>query len=64
VIDDEEMIVSVVGSLLNTLGFEGALVQEGIEGSWQYIQARVDGSLLPRSSLLGRFRKRPRGERS
>jgi hypothetical protein len=44
VIDDEEMILSVVGSMFNTLGYECALVQEGIEGSRQYIRARADGN--------------------
>ncbi len=41
VIDDEEMILSVVGSMFNTLGYECALVQEGIEGSRQYIRAEA-----------------------
>ncbi len=43
VIDDEEMILSVVGSMLNTLGYECAMAKDGIEGCNEYVRAQADG---------------------
>ena len=62
VIDDEEMILSVVGSMLNTLGYECALVPEGIEGSRQYIRARADGNPFAAVLLDGTIPNAPGGE--
>ena len=44
VIDDEEMILSVVGSMLNTLGYGCALAQEGLEGCNEYVRAKANGN--------------------
>ena len=62
VIDDEEMILSVFGSMLNTLGYECALVQEGIEGSRQYMRARADGHPFAAVLLGWDGSERPGGE--
>jgi two-component system cell cycle sensor histidine kinase/response regulator CckA len=43
-IDDEEMILSVVGSMLNSLGYECALAQDGVEGWNKYVRAKADGN--------------------
>jgi PAS domain S-box-containing protein len=43
VIDDEEMILSVVGSMLKTLGYEYAVAQDGLKGYHQYIRAKASG---------------------
>ena len=43
VIDDEEMILSVVGSMLKTLGYECAVAQDGLKGYNQYIRAKASG---------------------
>jgi two-component system cell cycle sensor histidine kinase/response regulator CckA len=43
-IDDEAMILSVVGSMLNTLGYECAVAQEGVEGCNEYVRAKADGN--------------------
>jgi CheY-like chemotaxis protein len=43
VIDDEEMILGVIGSMLNTLGFECAVAQDGVEGINEYVRAKADG---------------------
>ena len=44
VIDDEEMILSVVGSMLNLLGYGCALAQEGLEGCNEYVRAKANGN--------------------
>jgi two-component system cell cycle sensor histidine kinase/response regulator CckA len=41
VIDDEEMILSVVGSMLNILGYECAMAQDGLEGCNEYVRAKA-----------------------
>src|ERR1700730_8363056 len=43
VIDDEEMILSVVGSMLKTLGYEGAVGQDGLKAYYQNIRAKASG---------------------
>ena len=42
-IDDEEMILSVVGSILNTLGYECVKAKDGVEGCNEYVRAKADG---------------------
>ena len=44
VIDDEEMILSVVSSMLNTLGYECAVADDGVEGCDEYVRAKADGN--------------------
>jgi two-component system, cell cycle sensor histidine kinase and response regulator CckA len=44
VIDDEEMILSVVGSMLNTLGYECATALDGVKGCEEYIRAQTEGN--------------------
>jgi len=44
VIDDEELILSVVGSMLNSLGYECAVAHDGVEGCHKYVRARADGN--------------------
>lgn len=44
VIDDEEMILSVVGTMLNSLGYECAVAQDGLSGFRKYIRAKADGN--------------------
>ena len=44
VIDDEEMILSVVGSMLKTLGYECAVAQDGVDGCNAYVRAKADGN--------------------
>jgi PAS domain S-box-containing protein len=44
VIDDEEMILSVVSSMLNALGYECAVAKDGLEGCQQYVRAKADGN--------------------
>jgi PAS domain S-box-containing protein len=43
VIDDEEMILRVVSSMLKTLGYECAVARDGVEGCNTYIRAKADG---------------------
>ena len=43
VIDDEEMILTVVGSMLNSLGYKCAAAQDGVEGYNEYVRAKADG---------------------
>jgi DNA-binding NtrC family response regulator len=43
VIDDEEMILGVVGSMLSTLGYECAMAKDGVEGCNEYVRAKADG---------------------
>jgi PAS domain S-box-containing protein len=43
VIDDEEMILSVVGSMLNSLGYECAEAKDGVEGCNAYVRAKAAG---------------------
>jgi len=43
VIDDEEMILGVIGSMLHILGFECAVAQDGVEGINEYVRAKADG---------------------
>jgi two-component system, cell cycle sensor histidine kinase and response regulator CckA len=43
VIDDEEMILTVVRSLLNSLGYTCAVAQDGVEGCQEYVRAQADG---------------------
>ena len=38
------MILSVVGSMLNTLGYECAVAKDGVEGCNEYVRARADGN--------------------
>jgi PAS domain S-box-containing protein len=44
VIDDEEMILSVVGSMLNSLGYECAAAQDGAQGFHKYARAKAEGN--------------------
>jgi two-component system cell cycle sensor histidine kinase/response regulator CckA len=44
VIDDEEMILSVVGTMLNSLGYECEVAQDGVSGCHKYIRAKSEGS--------------------
>jgi len=44
VIDDEEMILSVVGSMLKTLGYEYAVAQDGVDGCNAYVRAKAAGN--------------------
>jgi two-component system, cell cycle sensor histidine kinase and response regulator CckA len=44
VIDDEEMILSVVGTMLNSLGYECAVAQDGVSGCHKYVRAKEDGT--------------------
>jgi two-component system, cell cycle sensor histidine kinase and response regulator CckA len=44
VIDDEEMILSVVGTMLNSLGYECAVAQDGVSGCHKYNRAKSEGS--------------------
>ena len=44
VIDDDEMILSVVDSMLNTLGYNCAVAKDGVEGCDMYIRAKADGN--------------------
>ena len=44
VIDDEEMILSVVGSMLNTLGYECVAARDGVEGCDEYVRAKAYGN--------------------
>ncbi|MBV9299780.1 MAG: response regulator [Verrucomicrobia bacterium] len=44
VIDDEEMILSVVGSMLKTLGYECAGALDGLEGCNEFMRAKADGN--------------------
>jgi two-component system cell cycle sensor histidine kinase/response regulator CckA len=44
VIDDEEMILSVVGTMLNSLGYECAVAQDGVSGCHKYVRAKTDGA--------------------
>jgi two-component system cell cycle sensor histidine kinase/response regulator CckA len=44
VIDDEEMILSVVGTMLNSLGYECAVALDGLSGFHKYIRAKADGN--------------------
>jgi PAS domain S-box-containing protein len=44
VIDDDEMIRSVVDSMLNTLGYDCAVAKDGVEGCDMYIRAKADGN--------------------
>jgi two-component system, cell cycle sensor histidine kinase and response regulator CckA len=44
VIDDDEMILGVVDSMLNTLGYHCAVAKDGVEGCDMYLRAKVDGT--------------------
>jgi PAS domain S-box-containing protein len=44
VIDDDEMILGVVGSMLKTLGYECAVTKDGVEGCNAYVRAKADGN--------------------
>lgn len=44
VIDDDEMILSVIGSMLNMLGYECSVATEGIEGRDAYVRAQAEGN--------------------
>ena len=44
VIDDEEMILSVVSLMLKTLGYECAVAQDGVDGCHAYVRAKADGN--------------------
>jgi two-component system cell cycle sensor histidine kinase/response regulator CckA len=43
VIDDDEMILSVVGSMLKALGYECAVAQDGVKGCNEYVRAKAEG---------------------
>jgi two-component system, cell cycle sensor histidine kinase and response regulator CckA len=43
VIDDDQMILGVVSSLLNTLGYGSAVAKDGVEGCNAYVRAKADG---------------------
>jgi two-component system, cell cycle sensor histidine kinase and response regulator CckA len=43
VIDDDEMILGVIGSMLEMIGYECAVAQDGVEGCNAYVQAKADG---------------------
>ena len=42
VIDDEEMILSVVGTMLNSLGYECSVAQDGVSGCQKYVRAAAE----------------------
>src|ERR1700722_17966611 len=44
VIDDDEMILSVVDSMLNTLGYKCTVAKDGLEGCETYLRAKADGN--------------------
>jgi PAS domain S-box-containing protein len=44
VIDDEEMILEVVSSMLKALGYQSAVARDGVEGCNIYVRARADGN--------------------
>jgi len=44
VIDDDEMILDVIGAMLETLGYECAVAQDGVEGCNAYVRAKADGN--------------------
>ena len=44
VIDDEEMILKVVSSMLKGLGYQYAVAQDGIQGVSAYVRAKADGN--------------------
>jgi PAS domain S-box-containing protein len=50
VIDDDEMILSVVGSMLKTLGYQCAFAKDGVEGCNEYVRAKAEGE--PFSAVL------------
>jgi PAS domain S-box-containing protein len=43
VIDDDEMILTVVSSMLNTLGYQGAVAKDGVAGCDEYVRAKAEG---------------------
>jgi CheY-like chemotaxis protein len=49
-IDDEEMILTVVSSMLHTLRYECSVAVDGVEGCNQYVRAKADGH--PFSAVL------------
>jgi PAS domain S-box-containing protein len=44
VIDDEEMILSVVGSMLKNLGYQCAVALDGVEGCNKLVRAKAEGN--------------------
>ena len=50
IIDDDEMILSVVGSMLDTLGYRCAFAKDGVEGCNEYVRAKANGD--PFSAVL------------
>jgi PAS domain S-box-containing protein len=44
VIDDDEMILSVIDSMLKTLRYECAVAKDGVDGCNAYIRAKADGN--------------------
>jgi two-component system cell cycle sensor histidine kinase/response regulator CckA len=50
VVDDEEMILSVVSAMLQTLGYECAVAVDGVDGFNEYIRAKAEGN--PFSAVL------------
>jgi len=50
VIDDDEMILSVIESMLNTLGYKCAVAKDGVEGCDTYVRAKAEGN--PFSAVL------------
>ena len=49
-IDDEAMILSVVGSMLNTLGYQYAVAKDGVAGCDEYVRAKTEG--VPFAAVL------------
>jgi two-component system, cell cycle sensor histidine kinase and response regulator CckA len=50
VIDDDETVLTVIGLLLSSLGYEWAIAKDGIEGCNSYVQAKADG--VPFAAVL------------
>jgi PAS domain S-box-containing protein len=44
VIDDDEMILTVVSSMLSTLGYQYAVAKDGVAGCDQYVRAKTEGA--------------------
>jgi two-component system cell cycle sensor histidine kinase/response regulator CckA len=44
VIDDDEMVLTVVGLMLNTLGYQCAVAEDAVEGRNAYVRAQAEGN--------------------
>jgi PAS domain S-box-containing protein len=62
VVDDEEMILSVVTSMLNTLGYKSAVAQDGADGLNQYVRAKANGNPFAAVLLDATIPNAPGGE--